>query len=229
MIELSGQTWLRFRRPIDFVASLILLSVTGPLGVVLAVLVRVFDGRPAVVHLPRVGADGAVFRILKIRSMVSRPDNAAEWPEITGSSDSRVTRLGGGLRRWRLDELPQLINVIKGEMALIGPRPEDPRFVEMTDSNWSVVLSARPGIAGLTQLLIHETESNTIRPESWEDDYRRVLAGKLRTDAWYVENASPSLDSLIVISLFEQFILRRGTTLVHRMRGVPCLTERVGD
>ena len=104
--------------------ALVLLS---PFLVLIALLVRSTSGAPVLYRGPRVGKGGRVFPLLKFRTMVSDTTGAA--PRITRSGDPRVTPTGRWLRRWKLDELPQLVNVVRGEMSLVGPRPEDPRYV----------------------------------------------------------------------------------------------------
>src|SRR5436305_578234 len=119
--------WLPFRWPVDRVIALVLGVVTAPVVAVLAVLVRRQDDGPAFVRLERVGRDGRHFGMFKLRTM--RPTTSAglaDGPPITYADDERITPLGRTLRRFRLDEAPQLLNVIRGEMALIGPRPETP-------------------------------------------------------------------------------------------------------
>jgi lipopolysaccharide/colanic/teichoic acid biosynthesis glycosyltransferase len=140
---------------------------------------------------------------------------------LTTSGDHRITPLGHGLRRWRVDELPQLLDVVAGRMALLGPRPETPPFVDLDDPRWQAVLRARPGIAGPTQVIVHGWEANL--PAASEDVYREVLLPvKLAIDEWYVEHASPSLDLRVVAALV-QSMLGWHRTVLHRQveRAVP--------
>jgi lipopolysaccharide/colanic/teichoic acid biosynthesis glycosyltransferase len=119
------------------------------------------------------------------------------------------------MRRTRLDEIPQLLNVITGQMALIGPRPETPEYVDDGDPRWQAVLSAKPGIAGPTQLLIHDYEAEHLGrdPERYLSE---ILTVKLAIDAWYIRNASPMVDLLVAIAVVERFGLGKRTTVLHR-------------
>src|SRR5690606_27943420 len=99
------------------------------------------------------GRSGAPFRMWKLRSMrAERADAAAAGSVITATDDDRITPIGATMRRWRLDELPQVWNVLRGEMGLLGSRPETPTMVEADDPAWAAVLAARPGVSGPTQL-----------------------------------------------------------------------------
>jgi hypothetical protein len=130
-------------------------------------------------------------------------------------ADPRVTSLGRRLRHYRLDELPQLANVVKGEMALLGPRPETPVYVDLDDPRWKAVLQARPGIAGPTQVLIHDFEAGLAITDLKRYEAEMVPV-KLAIDQWYLHHASPGVDLLVVIALAERFVLRRTTTHLHR-------------
>src|SRR5205807_10278754 len=116
-----------WKRLMDFIASLIGLVILSPLFIVTALLVKWTSHGPALYWQDRVGRGGRLFRIAKFRSMVADADK--KGPDITSSRDQRVTPLGVILRKSKIDELPQLWNVLKGEMSLVGPRPELPRYV----------------------------------------------------------------------------------------------------
>lgn len=152
----------------------------------------------------------------KYRSMtIAGPNGQSGGPALTSGADPRVTPLGQRLRHYRLDELPQLANVVWGEMSLIGPRPEAPDYVDLEDCRWQVVLSARPGIAGPTQVVIQDIEAGM-----GFDDHKRyeaeILPVKLAIDAWYLRHATPVVDALIGWALIERFLLRRPVTFLHR-------------
>ena len=208
--------WLRARTAVDRALAVALAVVAGPVVGVLAIVIRCYDGKPSLVRLTRVGQAGKHFDMWKLRTM--RVDGAAGQAggaPIASRDDERVTPVGRRLRRWRLDELPQLFNVVSGEMALLGPRPETPEYVDLADDRWQRVLQARPGIAGPTQLAIHEVEAEAIRTEDGEDLYLDViLPAKLRIDYWYVEQASPFIDLLVVVSLVQRFLLRRDVLIL---------------
>lgn len=210
--------WLRFRWALDRAIALPLALVCAPVIGLLTVVIRRHDGGPAIVRLTRVGQHGREFQILKLRTMrATEAGGLAGGPPITYADDERVTPTGRWLRRFRLDELPQLLNVIRGEMALIGPRPETPEYVDPTEPRWRAVLEARPGIAGPTQLVVHAWESEHLSAGRGIDIYGdSALPLKLSVDQWYVLRASPLLDVLVVIALAEQFALGRSRTALSR-------------
>jgi FlaA1/EpsC-like NDP-sugar epimerase/lipopolysaccharide/colanic/teichoic acid biosynthesis glycosyltransferase len=148
----------------------------------LAILVEM--GRP-VLHVSwRVGRYGVPFKLYKFRTMV--PDAAARGPSVTGPADARVTRIGRFLRRTKLDELPQLWNVLRGEMSLVGPRPEVASFAALYTPEQQAVLSVRPGITGPAQLAF-ASEEGLLDPIDPEGSYvRRILPRKLVIDSDYV-------------------------------------------
>jgi len=154
----------------------------------------------------------------KLRTMrVAGPGGAAGGAPIASVDDERVTPFGRRLRHWRLDELPQLLNVVRGEMALVGPRPETPEYVDLADGRWQRVLAARPGIVGPTQLAVYEIEAaiSSSDGDGDEDVYRDVvLPAKLAIDAWYVEQASPFIDFVVVVSFVQRFVLGRKALLL---------------
>ncbi len=169
--------------------------VTLPLLVVMAIVVRLDSPGPAIYRAVRVGLGGRRYTCFKLRSMTAGADGGAA---ITASGDRRVTPVGAILRRYRLDELPQLWNVARGEMLLVGPRPEDPRFVDLADPLHRVVFTATPGITGLTQLA-YADEADMLDVADPERHYREViLPRKLAMDADYLRRRSTRLDLWIL-------------------------------
>jgi lipopolysaccharide/colanic/teichoic acid biosynthesis glycosyltransferase len=219
--EATPTRWLRARTVLDRAVAAVLLVPTGPLLLVLGLLVRRQDGGPALVRLPRVGRYGDEFRIHKLRTMRVAAPGDPVGSTLTAAGDHRITPLGHALRRWRVDELAQLLDVVGGRMALLGPRPETPPFVDRRDPRWVEVLSVRPGIAGPTQVIVHGWEAEL--PEAGEDLYREVLLPvKLAIDAWYLRHASPLLDVRVVVALVQSMV-GRPRTVLHRLveRAVP--------
>jgi lipopolysaccharide/colanic/teichoic acid biosynthesis glycosyltransferase len=194
------------------------LIVTAPVLVLLAVIVKVDSPGPALYRAERVGRDGRRFRCLKLRTMIWQPEPGG--PPITVQDDARITRFGHVLRRFRLDELPQLINVARGEMNLIGPRPEDPRFVDYDNPVHRTVFTATPGITGLAQLaFINEAELLGSDQAEADRVYREsILPRKVALDAQYLSRRSWRLDMWIL-----------GRTLLAVVRRTPAIDEsRVG-
>lgn len=219
--------WLRLRWALDRAVAIVLAFVVAPLALAVWATVRFKDGAPTMVRLPRVGRGGVEFPIVKFRTM--RPtgtDGLSAGPALTIGGDSRVTEVGRRLRHYRLDELPQLANVARGDMSLLGPRPEAPDFVDLEDVRWQGVLRARPGIAGPTQVIIHDLEA-AIGLEDIGRYESEILPIKLAVDRWYVESASPLIDLIVVSSLVERFLFRRLFTTAHRLlvREIPEVAE----
>jgi lipopolysaccharide/colanic/teichoic acid biosynthesis glycosyltransferase/SAM-dependent methyltransferase len=179
------------------------LLILGPLILGLAVLVRLTTAGPAFYRATR-ARPGGTFTLYKIRTM--REGSADGGPGITATGDQRVTRVGRVLRRAKLDELPQLWNVVRGDMALVGPRPEDPRYVDLADPLHARIFSALPGITGPTALAYRDEETilgsaareiarSRGRDESSDEDVDRayreiVLPAKLTMDDEYLSNRS---------------------------------------
>jgi lipopolysaccharide/colanic/teichoic acid biosynthesis glycosyltransferase len=140
------------KRAFDVVVSGVALLLLWPLGLAVAVAVAVESGRPVLFCQQRVGLGGRSFGMFKFRSMVVGA--AAVGPYFTQSQDVRVTRVGRFIRRTSLDELPQLLNVLKGDMSLVGPRPDLPVQRDgYTEHDWAERCSVRPGITGLAQVV----------------------------------------------------------------------------
>ena len=187
---------------IDRAIAAVLAVLTAPVVAVLAVLVRRHDAGPSLITVPRVGRDGRTFDMWKLRSMrAATSDGRAAGAALTSSDDDRITPIGARMRSLHLDELPQLYNVVRGEMCLLGPRPEAPAYVDPSPA-WTDVLRVPPGIAGPTQLVVGDWERTQIDSDRDGDAYRRVVVPvKLAIDAWYVSNASAALDLLVLSSL----------------------------
>lgn len=190
-------------RVLDWVAALLGIVLLSPLLAILAVVIRFTSPGPALHRATRVGPDGT-FTLLKLRTMyVGSP---AAGTGVTAAEDPWVTRVGSLLRSTKLDELPQLWNVLRGEMALVGPRPEDPRYVDCNDPLHKAVFSARPGITGPTALAYRDEEAilaataldvareaghESVTSADLERAYReRILPVKLAMDLAYLRTRS---------------------------------------
>jgi len=143
------------KRLTDVVASALGLVVLSPVFVLAALAVRLSSPGPVLFRQTRVGQGGQPFDMLKFRSMVPAAEHAG--PLVTARGDARVTAVGRWLRRGKIDELPQLVNVLRGEMTLVGPRPEVPRYVDLYRDRYAPILRHRPGITSPCALaLLHE-------------------------------------------------------------------------
>ena len=189
-------------------------ALTLPLVAGLALAVRLDSSGSAIYSARRVGVGGNEFTCYKLRTMRTASDLSGA---ITVAADSRVTRLGRLLRKARLDELPQLWNVARGEMRFVGPRPEDPRFVDMTQPLHRFVFTAKPGIAGLAQL-VHADEAERLAGADPERTYREhIQPTKLAIDAAYLRRRSTSLD-LWILAQTPRAVLGRPIRLPDGLR-----------
>ena len=163
------------------------LLLLAPVLAVLALLILWDDGPPVLFSQRRVGRRGKLFTIWKFRTMHAGAPGSA----ITASGDRRVTRFGAWLRKFKLDELPQLFNVLKGDMSLIGPRPEVPEYVQLDSPLWQAVLQVRPGITDLATLL-HRDEEKILGASADPNAFYResVLPAKLRLNMAYLRARS---------------------------------------
>lgn len=178
------------KRAFDIVFAGLGLLLLSPLLVALALWVRLDSPGPALFRQERVGRFGRPFRIHKFRTMVEGAP--ALGPAITVGADARITRAGAWLRARKLDELPQLIDVLAGHMSLVGPRPEVPRYVALyPDALREKVLSVRPGITDPVSLKMADESARLARADDPEREYVEVLMpAKLRAAAAYVERAT---------------------------------------
>lgn len=176
-----------FYRLFDVTCAAVGLLVLTPVLAALAVLILWNDGRPVLFSQMRVGRRGKLFRIWKFRTM--RPNGKGGL--ITAAGDKRVTRTGAVLRRFKLDELPQLFNVLKGDMSLVGPRPEVPECVQLEAPIWQAVLQVRPGVTDLATLLYRDEETLLGTSSDPEAHYREtVLPAKLVLNLVYLRSKS---------------------------------------
>jgi lipopolysaccharide/colanic/teichoic acid biosynthesis glycosyltransferase len=171
-------------------ASVALSPVIG----LLALAVRADSRGPATYAGVRVGHHGRPFRMLKFRKM----HHAAAGSPLTSADDARYTRIGRLLSRLKLDELPQLVNVLTGDMALVGPRPEHPDFVRARPHEFAQVLSVPPGITGLSQVVFRDEFAHLVPGDEEASYLEQVLPIKLRIDGWYAGHRSTALDLRIL-------------------------------
>ena len=185
-------------RVADVAAACVLLVATLPLSIVIATAIVAEERGPVLYRARRIGQHGEPFDMLKFRKM--RRD--AGGPNLTVADDARFTRVGGFLARTKLDELPQLINVLRGEMALVGPRPEDSFHVSLFRDEFSEILAIRPGITGLSQIQ-YRNESVLLVGDDFGDFYRNeLLPRKIDLDRYYARRRSLWLDLRIVAWTF---------------------------
>jgi lipopolysaccharide/colanic/teichoic acid biosynthesis glycosyltransferase len=184
------------KRVFDRAAAAVLLVVFAPLMAILALWILLDDGRPVLLAQERVGKDGRQFRMLKFRTMVPNAIELGQKLKLTEDlygvvpNDPRITRAGRFLRRTGLDELPQLWNVLRGQMSLVGPRPDVVEQVANYSDRDRGRLAVEPGITGLAQI-------NGREEIPWPE--------RIEQDLWYIENWSLGLDAKILVRTVTQF------------------------
>ncbi|MCC6609945.1 MAG: TIGR03013 family PEP-CTERM/XrtA system glycosyltransferase [Burkholderiales bacterium] len=196
----QGRVRTSIKWAFDVVSALVLLALAAPVMLLAAIAIRLETPGPVVYRQQRVGAGGRVFEILKFRSMRVDAEGDGQ-PRWATAGDDRVTRVGRFIRRTRIDELPQLFNVLAGEMSLVGPRPERPYFVEQLTGQipfYGLRHSVKPGVTGWAQ--VRYTYSATV-----EDSVR-----KLQFELYYVKNHSLLLDLLILVETVGVVLLGKG-------------------
>lgn len=165
------------KRAFDLAAATIGLVLLAPLMAVIAVLIKRDSHGPVIFKQERVGLGGKLFTLLKFRTMRIGPGDAG--PLVTSASDPRITRLGARLRSSKLDELPQLVNVVRGDMSFVGPRPEVPKYVAMwPESERRVILSVRPGITDPATIELRREEHLLAQQSDPASYYEDVLLRK---------------------------------------------------
>jgi len=193
------------KRAMDLLASSLAIVALAPLLLLLALLVGCTSRGPILFRQERVGLDGRLFRILKFRTMLPGPGLP-----ITGAGDRRITPVGRWLRRAKLDELPQLFNVWRGEMSIVGPRPEVPGYVAAYGREERRVLDVRPGLTDPATLAYRDEERllGAVPPEERERYYvTEILPSKLRLNLAYVDGASLVGDVLLVARTLRAIVL----------------------
>jgi lipopolysaccharide/colanic/teichoic acid biosynthesis glycosyltransferase len=204
---MAGSDRMLGKRVFDLVVALVALVLLFPVLAVIALIIKLDSPGPAFYAQERVSLNGRRFRLLKFRTMVVDADRLA--PNISAAGDPRVTRVGQVLRRWYLDEFPQLLNVIRGDMSLVGPRPETPEFVERYSPAERRVLTVRPGLAGPSTLaFMDEAELLAAAPDPMAHYVTTILHERVRADLAYLEHRSIGYD-IRVLSAQVLAILRR--------------------
>ena len=190
------------KRVFDIAVALLGLFLLFPLGIVIALLIKWDSPGPVFFKQERMGRGLRPFLLYKFRTM--RQDAPRQGGLITFGDDPRITRVGWVLRKSKIDELPQLINVLKGDMSFVGPRPEVRPYVELFWRDYEEILRIRPGITDLASLTYRDEATLLGRSENPEEEYRkRVLPDKIRLAKEYLRQSSFFFDlSLICKTLF---------------------------
>jgi sugar transferase (PEP-CTERM system associated) len=187
------------KRVIDFALSMVALTLLSPFILMISILIKIDSRGPVFYKQERVGERGKIFELLKFRSMVNEAE--ANGPVWAGKNDDRITRIGRWIRKWRLDEIPQMVNVLEGEMSFVGPRPERAYFVEKLREEipfYEQRFYVKPGITGLAQVRYQYGASK-------EDALE-----KLKYDLYYIKNLSFLFDLLIVFETIKVVLSGKG-------------------
>ena len=185
------------KRLLDVIASSVGLIVLSPLLLAIAVLVKLTSPGPVFYRPVRTGRHGVPFRIFKFRSMIVGADAGAG---TTSRRDARVTAFGRVIRRWKLDELPQLLNVLVGDMSLVGPRPELPRYTEQYEGEEQYILSVRPGITDYSSIEFADLNERIRDADPDRDFETLILPRKNALRLKYVRERSLWVDVKIIAS-----------------------------
>lgn len=187
------------KRPFDIVFSLLGLAICSPFFLLIHVLIKIDSKGPGLYLQDRIGMNGQAFRLFKFRTMRI---NADRFHAITvGSRDPRITKVGFYLRKFKLDELPQLINVLRGDMSFVGPRPELKKFVDLYSSEQRRVLSVRPGITDPASIKFRNENAlleGKVDPIQYYIDV--IMPEKLSINLAYIERRSFIVDLKVIIT-----------------------------
>lgn len=187
---------MTLKRVIDFVGALTGIILVSPVLAATTVAIRVADGRPVLFRQERVGLNGTTFYIRKFRTMTT----GGLGPNVSSSNDPRVTPLGSFLRKTKIDELPQLLDVLGGKMSIVGPRPEVPEFVNLWPSDErEIILSVRPGITDPASVQLRDESQLLAHADDAETFYvSTLLPWKVSKYVEYVQNRNTRLDIAII-------------------------------
>jgi len=177
------------KRIFDVIASFTGLIILSPVFLIIFLAILITMGWPIFYRQARVGRAGENFKIIKFRSMVKDAERRGAW--LTADGDSRITPVGRFLRRSKLDELPQLINIFLGEMSFVGPRPEVPQYVKLYNNEQMRVLSVRPGLTDPASIAYRDEEIVLARFDDAEKAYiEEIMPAKLKLNLAYMQKAT---------------------------------------
>ncbi len=194
LVQCGGGRWSI--RCLDVIGATVGLCVSAPALAALALAVKLTSPGPAFFTSTRVGLHGRSFTLFKLRSMCVGADVGAA--AITLADDARVTPLGRFMRKWKLDELPQFFNVLRGDMSLVGPRPESPKYVTMYSREQLKLLEVKPGLTSPASLRYRD-ESSELTGNDWEERYiKGIMPAKLAIDLDYIRKRTVWTDLVVI-------------------------------
>lgn len=189
---------LVIKRIFDIVASLCGLIVLSPMLIIVAICIKLDSKGPVFFKQKRVGKNKEIFEIYKFRTMVTDAEKLGK--QITVGNDNRITKVGKFIRKCKLDEFPQLINVLKGEMSLVGPRPEVPRYVELYDEYQEQILLVQPGITDYASIEFRNENEILGKSDNPEKIYiEEIMLKKIDLNLKYIKNISLSEDLKLIL------------------------------
>lgn len=195
------------KRAFDFMASLLGLLILSPILLITAIFIKIDSRGPIFFKQKRVGKNKETFEIYKFRTMVTDAEKMGK--QITVGNDRRITRIGKVIRKCKLDELPQLINVLKGEMSLVGPRPEVPRYVELYDEYQEQILLVKPGITDYASIkFINENEILGASSDPEEEYIKEIMPNKIELNMQYINNFSIFEDIRLILKTILYIVIR---------------------
>lgn len=191
------------KRVVDFTAATLGLTILSPLLIGIAFLIKREDGGRVFFKQERVGKNWSLFKIYKFRTMVEGADKLG--PNITKGDDPRITKIGRLLRKYKLDELPQLINVVRGEMSLVGPRPELLKYAKAYEKDYNEILKVKPGITDYASIEYRDENEILRGVENPEEVYlNEILPEKIKHYKRYIKEISFITDlKLILMTLYK--------------------------
>jgi len=199
------------KRLLDFCISTVALLILAPLLLFVALSILLLEGRPILFVQERVGLGGHTFKMFKFRTMTTKSRDISNNTQFDAGNTSRVTSIGKFLRATKLDELPQLCNVLKGDMAVVGPRPEVPFWVEQFPERWSEILVVRPGLSDRASIVYRDEEVLLSSAEDPDRLYREtIMPGKLALYEEYIDQYNFQFDFKIIIQTLNAVFKREG-------------------
>jgi lipopolysaccharide/colanic/teichoic acid biosynthesis glycosyltransferase len=195
------------KRVFDFIVSALGIVVFSPVLILSALLVKVDSPGPIFFKQQRIGKEFRPFWIYKFRTMRA---SLEQGPNITIGNDPRITGIGRLLRQSKIDELPQLINILRGEMSFVGPRPEVPQYVQLYRKEYQQILTVRPGLTDLASLKYRDEAALLAGAENPEEEYvRRILPDKIMLATDYIQRASFFFDLRLILETILRLVLGR--------------------
>lgn len=195
------------KRIVDIITALFLLATLFPLMILIGILIALSSNGPALFKQIRVGRNGKNFSILKFRSMRTNTEHQGQL--TVGGRDPRVTRMGYVLRKFKIDEWPQLWNILIGEMSFVGPRPEVPKYVEMYNNQQRRVLDVRPGLTDLASIVYFSENEILEKVTDPEKEYVEVIMpAKLNLNLQHIDSQKAGKDIRIILMTLSRLIRR---------------------